>query len=675
MLQIDQKYKDLYNSYGGKSIRLIFFKDNFRALYPSETLYPSEQLYPSEMDKDSIAFEITDDMVHADTLVITESLCSEENLDFGACESAQMEIVVSNPPQNIAGLEFMLVISFAGFDLIRGIYIVDSTPRENDRNTRRIIAYDRMHKFDHDVSGWYKTEKFPTTLKAFRQSLCAFVGVPEIANVSLVNDDMVVEKTINPTSLLGRDVLRYICQINGVFANMDLIGELRYVSIPHKDNITDTITIYKSVESEEYTVPDIDTIKIQKEEGDIGGVSSGGDDMNVYIVEGNVLVYGKTTSQQNEIADKILSVASNLEYRPATIEINGSPWYEMGDRIRVKTSDGDVDTIIMRRVSTGIQGVMDTIESTGSDELKRVFSVRTQILEAKGLTAILKRTVEEVSNELRNFETNTETNFTQTAELIRLEAKRAESAESQLSSSITQQADRITQEVTRATKEEGTLSAKIEVNAKAITQRVTTSQAESLIEQKADSIRLKANEISWSSKNSSMTKDGKFSCKDGTFSGKITASSGKIGAFDIDADGSLSASTDKVHVYFGEVSMDNTGLQTGNWWISNDEIVGFDCGTLATQLGSLFVYGSKFYEGWTVGAALDDLRNKIDAGGGQCPQYDCEELDTCPRDESACTRDEPGCGRDYPSCSHDSSCGECSLSCSGDCSCYGPGDS
>lgn len=435
MLDVEQKYKDLYNSYGGKSIRLVFFKDNYRALYPSETLYPSEQIYPAEMSADSIAFEITDDMVHTDTLIITESLCSGENLDFGACECAQMEIVVSNPPQNIAGLEFMLIISFAGFDLIRGIYIVDSTPREDDRNTRRIIAYDRMSRFDNDVAGWYETLEFPMPLKDFRKSLCDFVGVPEKPLELLINDDMIVEKTLNVESINGRDVLRSICQINGVFGNINQNGELRYIAVPKKSEISDEIVTYKAVESEEYTVPDIDTIKIQKEEGDIGGVSSGGDDMNVYIIEGNFLVYGKTTSQMGEIADNILSVVSGLEYRPATIEGNGAPWHEMGDRISVETSDGVVNTIIMSRTSTGIQGPMDSISSTGSMELKRVFSIQTQVIEAKGLTAILKRTVEKVSNDLTDLENNTNSKFTQTAAEIALKVTKGD-VTSQLNSEL-----------------------------------------------------------------------------------------------------------------------------------------------------------------------------------------------------------------------------------------------
>ena len=53
--------------------------------------------------------------------------------------------------------------------------------------------------------------------------------------------------------------------------------------------------------------------------------------------------------------------------------------------------------------------------------------------------------------------------------------------------------------------------------------RVKQSDVESIIEQKADSIRLKASKISWSSDNSSMTEDGKLTCKNASITGTITS--------------------------------------------------------------------------------------------------------------------------------------------------------
>lgn len=274
------------------------------------------------MSADAVDFSIEDDQIVTDSLAITESLCSDEDLSFGSCEASQFEITVTGLTQSISGREFMATESFGGYNMVLGLFKVESTPKQEDKNTRKIIAYDRMQRFDVDVSGWYNALSFPMTLKAFRKSLCSFVGVRE-ENAVLVNDEMQVEKTINPTALKGREVLQQICQINGVFGNINKNGELRYIALPEKEDISARITIYQNAESEEYTVPDIDTVQIRQEEGDIGGTSTG-DGQNVYIIEGNMLVYGKTTSEMIGIANNIKNVVNGLEYQPATISTNGS---------------------------------------------------------------------------------------------------------------------------------------------------------------------------------------------------------------------------------------------------------------------------------------------------------------------------------------------------------------
>jgi hypothetical protein len=176
MIEIDQVYKDLFNEYGGKSLKLTFFKEEYHALYPSETLYPSEDLYPSEMSADAVDFSIGDDQIVTDSLAITESLCSDEDLSFGSCEAAQFEITVTGLTQSISGREFMAIESFGGYNMVLGLFKVESTPKQEDKNTRKIIAYDRMQRFDVDVSGWYNALSFPMTLKAFRKSLCTSFG-------------------------------------------------------------------------------------------------------------------------------------------------------------------------------------------------------------------------------------------------------------------------------------------------------------------------------------------------------------------------------------------------------------------------------------------------------------------------------------------------------------------
>ena len=657
MIDIDQEYKDRFLSYGGKRMRIIIFKDEYNALYPSETLYPAENLYPGEISADAISLELTDSDIHSDSLVITDSLSSDEDLFFGSCEAAQMEVTVSGLTQDITGAECMVTLGFDEFELVLGVFVIDSTPKENDRNTRKIIAYDRMTRFDADVSGWYNTLKFPMTLKEFRESLCEYVGVRTADQAySLVNDDLIVTKTLETTILNGRDVLRWICQANGVFGHMNAGGYLTFIEIPHTDSVTDTISSYREVTSEEYAVPDIDTVHIRIENGDIGGISTG-DGQNVLIVEDNPLFYGLTTSEMAAAANKILSKVGSLSYTPATLSNSAMPWYEMGDRLLLETSDGDVNTIIMKRTMNGIQGMMDDISATGTTERTQTFSIETEIMRAKGLVAILRRTVEEVSTEMKNFETDTTSKFTQTAEKIQAEVTRATTAEGKLSTRITQTAESITSEVTRAkaaeatltsritqtaesiTSEvkraqqaEGTLSSRITQNADAIKLKVSAGQVSAQLSVESDGVNIRGDRLTWNATNSSMSRDGTLTCNNiratnGTFSGTITGSVIKGSTLE-------------------SVEMKTLTLSGGAIYVRNGGDIEIEAGSTFTDAGNRFSIETD-PAGATIGHSFmfprymnDTMYNRKDAGffgeliygvlaGGsdRCLKKDIEDLD------------------------------------------------
>lgn len=69
--------------------------------------------------------------------------------------------------------------------------------------------------------------------------------------------------------------------------------------------------------------------------------------------------------------------------------------------------------------------------------------------------------------------------------------------------------------------------AQIEVLDGKLNLKVTAKDVESLIEQKADSIRLKADKISWSSKYSSMSENGTLTCQNATIKGTLYSENGK----------------------------------------------------------------------------------------------------------------------------------------------------
>lgn len=97
-----------------------------------------------------------------------------------------------------------------------GVYKVDSDVPTADRRCRDIVAYDAMYDIlNAEVSGWYNSLTFPMTLRQFRDSFCAYVGV-EQEEITLVNDDMVVEKLSIRESSRGKRLLNPSARLTDV---------------------------------------------------------------------------------------------------------------------------------------------------------------------------------------------------------------------------------------------------------------------------------------------------------------------------------------------------------------------------------------------------------------------------------------------------------------------------
>lgn len=92
--------------------------------------------------------------------------------------------------------------------------------------------------------------------------------------------------------------------------------------------------------------------------------------------------------------------------------------------------------------------------------------------------------------------------------------------------------------------------AQIEVLAGKIELKVTAGEVASIIEQKADSIRLKASEISWESTYSSMTESGILTCQRANINGIVTTVSGNRKA---------EMSSGATRYYLGDTELGNIG--------------------------------------------------------------------------------------------------------------------
>ena len=501
---------------------------------------------------------ITNTELHQEKFELTESLCSESELTFGACEAGMIKFTVSNVFLPMKGKWLTAKMTLDGhkdkpFQI--GRYKVYSDTPTADRTCRDVVAYDALYDIlSSDVTDWYNQilpqKDSKVTLKQFRDSFFNHFGV-EQEEVSLVNDEMIIEKTVEVTAsssgssdtaetstigetISGKEVLSCILEINGCMGNIGRVGKFRYVYLtqemqglypandlypaddlyPRNPKSTSiSKSQYISAQYEDYIVRTIDKLQIREKENDIGVIV--GDGKNTYVIEGNFLVYGKGTKELNEIGEKTLSKIKGIIYRPFSADCKGNPCLEVGDAVRMTTKYELIETYILKRTLKGIQALRDDLEADGEEyRTSKVNGIQRSILQLKGKSNTLERSIEETKSTIVDVEKGLQSQITQTATEIRSEVKnttdglssritqnsesitaevnRATNAEGTLSSKITQTAESITAEVNRATEKEGQLAAAIQINAEGITSKVSRDSVVSEINQSAEGLKIRA---------------------------------------------------------------------------------------------------------------------------------------------------------------------------------------
>lgn len=388
---------------------------------------------------------------------LTESLCSEKELRFGACESGSIKFKINNGGRkSLIGKKLEVYITL-NHDIANkfklGTYWVDSDKETADRNAREIIAYDSMNKLiNKDIAKWYNKwvkDNPNKTIKDIRnaffsQSWVTKLGVTQ-ASVTLPNDVLVVKNSIQAEQFSSLDFLRALCEINGVFGHINRNNEFTYVSLkdiveglyptetlkpsntltPKDSNENDSIgsANYIKVEYESYSCVPIDRISVRKEEGDIGGSypKDEGTYKNEYIIEDNFFAYGYATTDLNNVCTRLRHNIVGKTYKPCKIDVMGDPTLEVGDEIRVVSEREIFVTYILERSMKGIQALKDNYVSQGVETYgSKANSWQTSIIQLKNKTNILKRTSDQLYSEIYDSETGL-SRIKQTADKIEQE--------------------------------------------------------------------------------------------------------------------------------------------------------------------------------------------------------------------------------------------------------------
>lgn len=414
---------------------------------------------------------IDNSMIYSEEFELEESLCSDDELRFGACEASCVKFRIFAVPNKLVGQKITISEVVGGQTdnpMQIGKYKIASAKPTADRDFIDTVAYDGMYDIIHaDVAAWYNNQfkattttttdedgnettvvtYSTTTLKKFRDSFFSHFGIEQV-DIALPNDGMVVSKTIEIVpnedgtigeTLSGSTVIEAICELNGCFGHINRDGKFEYVTLqtiakelfpaddlfpkndlyPSSDNVGLVIYNwqYEATEYEDFDVQPITQVQIIQEDNDIGVTV--GTDGNKYVVNSNFLTYSLADAELETVGTNLLSVIEKTKYTPIKASVIGNPCVTVGDIIKIVTNSAILYSYVINRTLKGCQSLTDEFESNGEEYRSvDVNSTRGQIKKLQGRSNVLERSIDETRSTITNVEKGLKSEIKQTAESI-----------------------------------------------------------------------------------------------------------------------------------------------------------------------------------------------------------------------------------------------------------------
>ncbi len=335
---------------------------------------------------------------YSGSIYLTELLSDSNELDFMGCNANMFEATISGI-SDLSNLTIQVdaIINNSRVHLFRGR--VDSCKLQTDRTFRKLTAYDELYyNADTNIAEWYKKffqEHKEATIKELRDSLFKYIGIKQ--NVCLlINDSLIITKTIDTDSLAFIDIIKMLCGLNACFGNIGRTGKFEYVYL-NQDSEYDISANYRSNSStaEDYIVQKIDKVQIKTDDEDLGAIAGIG--TNAFVIQGNYLTFGLNSNVLSEVAENIYNVVKNIEYTPCDIDsIVSDLNVKLGQKLMIVTHSGrTIKTYCMKNELKGVQLFNQTISAAGDEYRSEVVNdTNSEILQLKGKTFKLEKTVD-----------------------------------------------------------------------------------------------------------------------------------------------------------------------------------------------------------------------------------------------------------------------------------------
>lgn len=352
---------------------------------------------------------ITDDgepieNIVAESFSLNEAICKEGKLVYGSlCASTISFSFLHKGFLDIVGHEIVVKMMVDDDDenlLDLGTYYIVEDKLSNNRKIHEIKAENALVGLLYkDVKAWYEALTFPMTVKSFRDSFFDYVGI-DCVEKTLVNDSLVIGKTLDLEKIEGSLILSAIAEINCAFGRINRENKFEFVTLeqgertgtyPSDSTYPSTLlfpgvvysvngraltTDYTHFDDSEYFSVDYANYKsnssgltnLQIVQDDLSSpiYLKGADVSNCYVIDNNFLLYGKTEQELRTIGNTIYDNIKDVKYTPIENAIvKGNPCLEPGDRIDFVVDDEVVTTYILERKMSGISSLKDNYTARG----------------------------------------------------------------------------------------------------------------------------------------------------------------------------------------------------------------------------------------------------------------------------------------------------------------------
>lgn len=390
-----------------------------------------------------------------------------------------------------------------------GVYNVRSVEMVDDQDYKKVTAYDDLHDWNVNVADWYN-QVFPSDIKtitytdsngnivdesqgipedAVQKTTITHVGIPvgsvrcellkhlmslngeldeqkyrQVTSKTYINDDVKITKTMQTDgngTIMGLDVLRYLCELAGGFGVINRYGLFDIVFLGTFAGLYPADTLYpedsKSAEQnlypednflylggsggdgdnpdlisthyEEFDVQPISCVTFSansakqstdeegnvSEENTVVGVSYPENATENPYVSSNPFVLELPAEDLRKVAQEVFGMVGNIIYRPNTTVTQGVPYYDPGDYYNV-SKDISFESFIFSRTLTGIQGLRDEFVATGIESRENNVSAETTSYTTMAKYMNIEKNSERLAIEIGDSEANQKTAIEITAQ-------------------------------------------------------------------------------------------------------------------------------------------------------------------------------------------------------------------------------------------------------------------